>query len=146
MRRQRLKLGLFWFLLPGPRGFWDYALFALFTTGLLTLMFWLKASNGIAWADAALAFAAAVLGVLAIVLVRRGEKARWIAQPTWHAYALMVLGACGLLFGAMFADAYLLHRSDITSRRLWHDVLVAVGIVALMLWSSRRRFLASTPD
>jgi hypothetical protein len=28
--------------LPKPRGFWDYALLALFMTGLLMLLFWGK--------------------------------------------------------------------------------------------------------
>ena len=84
---------------PKPRGFWDYALFASVMTGALLSLFWLEGSDGVGWADAALAFTAAVLCVLAIVLVRRGEKATWIAQPTRYTYLLGVLGASGLVFG-----------------------------------------------
>jgi hypothetical protein len=43
--------------LPKPRGFWDYALSALVMTGVLVLLFWLEASDGISWTDAALDFA-----------------------------------------------------------------------------------------
>jgi hypothetical protein len=125
--------------LPKPRGSWDYALFALLMTGALFFMFWLETSDGIGWADAALAFAAAVLCVLAVVLARRREKATWIAQPSRYAYLLSILGAFGLMFGAMYADAYLLHRSDITSSRLRHDILLAAVSTAVMLWSLRRR-------
>jgi len=132
--------------LPKPRGFWDYALFALAMTGALLFLFWLEASDGVRWGDATLAFAAAVLGVLAIVLSRRGEKAKWVAHPTRFAYLLAVLGAFGLMFGTIYADAYLLHRRDITSSRIRHDMLLAVGLIALMLWYSRRHLPASTPD
>jgi hypothetical protein len=125
--------------LPKPRGFWDYAIFALMMTGALVFLFWLEASDGIGWADAVLACAAAVLLVFAIILARRGEKARWIAQPTWHAYVLAPLGAFALMFGAIYADGYLLHRTDITSNRLWHDMVLAIGLTAGTLWSSRRR-------
>lgn len=124
---------------PKPRGFWDYALFALVMAGALLSLFWLEGSDGVGWADAALAFIAAVLCVLAIVLVRRGEKATWIAQPTRYAYLLGVLGASGLVFGTMYADAYLLHRSDITSSRLGHDLVFSVGLTAVMLWYFRKR-------
>jgi drug/metabolite transporter (DMT)-like permease len=125
--------------LPKPRGFWDYALFALVMTGALLFLFWLKASDRVGWADAALAFTAAVLCVLAIVLVRRREKATWMAQPTRFAYLLAVLGAFGLMFGTIYADAYLLHHRDITSSRLRHDMVFSVGLTAVMLWSLRRR-------
>jgi uncharacterized membrane protein len=125
--------------LPKPRGFWDYALFVLVMTGALLFLFWLDANDGVGSADAVLAFAAAVLCVLAIVLVRRGEKATWIAQPTLYAYLLAVLGAFGLMFGTIYADAYLLHRRDITSSRLRHDMVFSVGLTAVMLWSLRRR-------
>jgi len=128
--------------LPKPRGFWDYALFALVMTGVLLFLFWLEASDGVRWADATLAFTAAVLCVLAIVLSRRGEKAKWIAQPTRYAHLLMVLGALGLMFGAIYADAYLFHRRDITSSRLRHDMVLAPALTALMLWSLRRRLPA----
>src|SRR5215831_601747 len=42
-------------------------------------------------------------------------------------------------FGAIYADAYLLHRWDITSSRLRHDVVLASGLSAVMLWFLRRR-------
>ena len=129
--------------LPKPRGFWDYALSALAMTGGLLFMFWSSASDGLRWADATLAFAAAVLGVLSIVFSRRGEKAKWITQPTWSAYVLIVLGVVGYTFGAVYADAYLLHRRDITSSRLRHDIAPAVIFTVVMLWSLRRRLPAS---
>ena len=121
--------------IPKPRGFWDYALFALAMTGLLMFLFWSEASDRVGWADAALAFVAAVLLVFAIILARRAEKAAWIAQPTLYAYLLTVLGAVGFMFGAVYADAYLLHRRDITPSRFWHDVAFGVLFTALTLWS-----------
>ena len=124
--------------LPKPRPFWEYALFALIMTGLLMFLFWLEASDAVGWADTALAFATAVLCVFAIVLARRGEKATWIAQPTRSAYLLAVLGAFGMMFGAIYADAYLLHRRDITSSRFHHDAVFGVLWTAVTLWSSRR--------
>lgn len=130
--------------LPKPRGFWDYALFALLMTGLLMFSFWLEASDAVGWADTALAFATAVLCVFAIVLART-EKATWIAQPTRSAYLLAVLGAFGIVFGAIYADAYLLHRRDITSGRFHHDAVWGVLLTAVTLWSSRRRPPVSTP-
>jgi hypothetical protein len=111
--------------LPKLRGFWDYALFALIMTGMLAFLFWLEASDGVGWPDRALACMAAVLFVFATVLARRGEKARWIAQPTWHAYILVCLGTFALMFSAIYADAYLLHRRDLTSNRLRHDIVPA---------------------
>jgi drug/metabolite transporter (DMT)-like permease len=127
--------------LPKPRGFWDYAIFALVMTGLLLFVFWIGASDGVRWADAMLAFAAAVLFVLAIIVVRRGEKANWIKQPRWYVQMLGVLGTFGLVFGAVYADAYLLHGRAITSSRLRHDVVLAVVLTAVTLWSLRRRSL-----
>jgi hypothetical protein len=129
--------------LPKPRGFWDYTLFALVMTGLLLFLFWLEAGDRIGWTDAALACAAAVLLVFAIILARRGEKARWIAQPNWHVYVLAPLGAVALALGAIYADSYLLHRSDITSKRLWHDMGLAIVMTAVLargLWSSRKQY------
>jgi hypothetical protein len=128
--------------LPKPRGFWDYALFALTMTGVLVFLFWLDTGDRIGWADAALGCAAAVLLVFAIIAARRGEKARWIAEPTWHVYVLAPLGAFALMFGAMYADSYLLHRGDITSNRPWHDMglaIVMTAVIARALWSSRKR-------
>jgi hypothetical protein len=66
--------------LPKPRGFWDYALFALVVTGLL-MFFWLGATDAVGWTDAALALAAAVFFVPAVPLLRRAERAAWIARP-----------------------------------------------------------------
>ncbi len=125
--------------LPKPRSFWDYALFALMMTGALMLSFWFEASDRVGWADAALALAAAVLFVSATILARRGEKAKWIAEPTWYAHLVIVLGVYFLAFGAIYADAYLLHRRDISFRRLRDDIVLAVGLAAVMFWSLRRR-------
>ena len=111
-------------------------------TGVLMFLFWLEASDTIGWTDAALTFATAVLFVFAIILARRGEKAKWIAQPTRHAYLLAVLGTFVLMFGAIYADAYLLHRRDLTFNRLRHDMVPAVLGPAAFLWSSRRRLRA----
>lgn len=131
--------------LPKPRGFWDYALFALVMTGALMSLFWSEASDGVGWADAALAFAGAVLFVFATVLARRVEKATWIARPTWHVYVLGTLGAFVLIFGVVYADTYILHRRDITSNRLWHDMELAIVLTAVTAWLSRRRYLARRP-
>jgi len=124
---------------PKPRGFRDYALFALVLTGVVLFLFWMEASDGVGWADAALAFTAAVLCVLAIVLARRGEKAKWLARPTRSAYLAAALGAFGLMFGATYADGYLLHHRGITSGQLRHDIVLALLLSAGMLWSFRRR-------
>ena len=125
--------------LPKPRGFWDYALFAMMMTGGLVFLFWLEARERIGWADAAFAFASAVLFVFATILARRGEKATWIARPTWHAHLLVYVGAFVLMFGTIYMDGYILHRREITSNRLWHDVLLAIVVTAGTLWSSRRQ-------
>lgn len=127
---------------PKPRGFWDYALFASIMTGILSLLFWMEASNGTGWADAALACATAVLFVFATILARRGERARWIAHPTWLAYLLVYLGAFALIFGSIYADAYLFHRGDLTSKRLGSDISLFVVLAAAFIWSSRRRIRA----
>jgi hypothetical protein len=124
---------------PKPRGFWDYALFALAMTGLLVFLFWLEATDGIGLADAALALAVAALFVLGVIIARRGEKATWIARPTWPVYLLVALGAFLLIFGAIYADSYLLHRTDITFKRLRRDTIVAITVIGAMLWSSLRR-------
>ena len=131
--------------LPKPRGFWDYALFALPMTGMLMLLFWLEASDAISWTDAALASAVAVLFVFTTILARRGERAKWITQPTLHAHALVLLGTLVLIFGAMYADAYLFHRRDITPNRLRHDIEFSILFTVGMLWSSRRRLRAKRP-
>jgi drug/metabolite transporter (DMT)-like permease len=125
--------------LPKPRGFWDYTLFALIVTGVLVFLFWVDASDGIGWADAVLALAAAVLFSLAVIVARRQEKARWIAHPTWPVHLAATLGAFILLIGTMYADAYLLHRRHITSERLRRDMLIAIVVTVTTLWTSRRR-------
>ena len=132
--------------LPKPRSFWDYALFALIMAGVLMFLFWWEASDRVGWTDAAFAFAAAVLLVCTVVLVRRGEKATWIAQPTWFAYLLVSLGASGWLLAASFADACLLHRRDITSSRLGNDVVRVALFTPLTLWTLLRRRPVSAPD
>jgi len=124
---------------PKPRGFWDYALFALAMTGALMFLFWLEASDRIGWADAALAVSAAALFVFGTILARRAEKAKWIAKPTLYAHLLVVLGTLSLMFGAIYADAYLFHRRDITSSRLCNDMVLAVVLTPGLLWSFRRR-------
>src|SRR5579864_700317 len=89
--------------LPKARGFWDYALCALVMTGLLSLLFWLEASDRVRWGDAAVAFVSAVLSVFGIILARRGEKATWIKQPTWRVYLIAGPGAFAMIFGAIYA-------------------------------------------
>ena len=126
--------------LPKPRGFWDYALFALIMTGLLVFLFWLDARDGLRWADAVLAFATAVLFVVAVIVARRREKAKWIAKPTWHVPLVANLGTFVLLFGAMYADSYFFHREDIPSSRLRHDIVLAIVLSASMTWTSRIRW------
>lgn len=128
---------------PKPRGFWDYALFASIMTPVLWLLFWLEASDRVGWPDAGLACGTAVLFVFATILARRGEKATWIAHPTWQAYVLVSIGTLALMFGAIYADAYLLHRRDITPNRIWHDITFALILTAGFLWSFRRRFRAN---
>jgi H+/Cl- antiporter ClcA len=124
--------------LPKLRGFWDYALFALGLSCPLVFLFWVDATNGLGWADVVLALGVTVLFVLAVILARRREKARWIAQPTWHVHLVATLGAFALLFGAMYADAYFFHRGDITSNRLRRDLLLAILLTATTVWMSRR--------
>ena len=123
---------------PKPRSFWDYALFALLMTGALMLLFWTEESYRVGWADVAFAFATAVFLVFGIILARRGEKATWIARPAWHQYLLASLGAFVIMFGAIYADAYLLHRRDITYTRLRHDMVSALVLTAGTVWSLRR--------
>jgi hypothetical protein len=131
--------------LPKPRGFWDYALSALVMSGLLMLLFWVEASDAVGWTDAALAFAAAVLGVSVVILARRAERATWMAQPTWYVNLIAVLGACGFMFGPMYIDAYLFHRNDITSSRFRHDIVFAVVIAGVVLWNLLRQPRARRP-
>jgi threonine/homoserine efflux transporter RhtA len=125
---------------PKPRGFWDYALFALALTGALFFLFWMEARDKVSWPDAALAFGAAVLCVLAIILARRNEKARWIAHPTWHFYPLASLGACGLLFGTIYADAYLLHPSEINSSWIRLNTSIVIAMMVVMSLSFLRQY------
>jgi len=121
-----------------PRGFWDYAVFALGMTALLAFLFWMEASARIGWADAALASSAAVLFVFLTVLFRRGEKAKWITRPTWPVYLLASIGIGVVLFGALYADAYLLHHAEITSKRLGNDAVFGLVMSAGIVWSFLR--------
>jgi hypothetical protein len=126
--------------LPKPRGFWDYALFSLIMTTILMFLFWLEASDAVGWTDGAVASAVAILSVFAIIGARRGENAKWVAEPTWQAYVLAAFGAFVLIFGAVYADAYFLHSRDLTFSRFRHDMVLAVVLLAVFLWSWRRRF------
>lgn len=99
-------------------------------------LFWLDASDRVGWADAVLAAAAAVLFVFANILVRRAERATWIARPPWYVNLLALFGAVALMFGAMYTDAFLFHRKDISSSRIQHDIVFAAVFTALMQWSS----------
>ncbi len=124
-------------LFPKPRGFWDYSIFALAMSGFLLLWFWGDAHDRLRWADGLLAATGAVLFVLGVILVRRGEKAKWIAHPTWRVYLGWTVGVSVWLFGTVYADAYLLHRESISSNRLWHDV-AAVAFSAAITFSVLR--------
>ena len=133
--------------LPKPRGFWDAALLALVMAGVLFFLFWLDASDGVGWTDASFAFATALVGVLGVVLVRKGERAIWIAQPTRSTHSIAVLGALGFIYGAIYADAYLFHRRDITFSRLRHDIVFCAVWTAVILWSSPlKKTPVSTPE
>ncbi len=83
--------------------------------------------------------AAATLAVSAIVLGRRGEKSKWIAQQPWPALAIVSFGKFVWMFGAIYADAYLFHRRDLTSNRRQHDLVLAIVVPCAVLWSLRRR-------
>jgi hypothetical protein len=121
--------------LPKPRGFWDYALFALVLTGALVGLFRLEASDRIGWADAGLALAAAVFCVLAIILSRRNENASWIVRPTWQADLLATFRPFLLMFGAIYADAYVLHHVNITPGRLRREMLLGI-VTAIAIFLS----------
>ena len=58
---------------------------------------------------------------------------------------LVSVGAFALIFGATYADAYLLHRGDITPNRIWHDIAFAIVLTVGFLWSFRGRFRANRP-
>jgi len=107
----------------------------LLVFGVLMFLFWLDASDGIGWADAAVALAAAALLVFAIILARRGEKATWMARPRWYAYSLAALGTFVLIFGTTYADSYLLHRTSVSSKQLRDDTGLAIVFTAVTLWS-----------
>jgi uncharacterized membrane protein YoaK (UPF0700 family) len=125
--------------LPKPRGFGDHGLFALTITGLLLFLFWSEAGDGLSWTDAVLAFVAAVLCVLGIVLARRGERAKWIARPTLIVYLFSALGVVAWVFGATYLDARILHRTHSTASQLVHDVVPATILTAAIIWYLRRR-------
>jgi hypothetical protein len=128
--------------LPKPRGFWDYSLFALTLTGPFVLLFWLQERGGFGWADVALALAASALMVSAAIFARRGERAAWIARPTWQARLLAVVGAVFLIFWTVFADTYFLHRRDLTASRfrVWIVVFIA-WLTAQLLWLAAQPLL-----
>jgi hypothetical protein len=124
-----------------PRGFWDYGLFALVMTGLLLLLFWVDAIDRLRWNDVLFAATGAALLVLSIIIMRRGEKAKWIAHPTWRVHLAVTLGLISLLFGTVYADAYLLHHGENHhfTDRLQRDVIPMAVAIATTLWVSRRR-------
>jgi len=124
---------------PKPRGFWDYALFGVVMTGGLLLLFWVDTTDRLSWPDVPLAATGAVLLVLAIIIMRRGEKAKWIGRPTWRVQLLVTLGVLFLLFGIVYADAYLLHPRKITSDRLQDALTAIVVAIATTSWASSRR-------
>jgi hypothetical protein len=125
--------------LPKPRGFWDYGLFALAMTGGLSLIFWLHATAGVGLGDVVIAFAASLLFVFGVIVARRKEKAKWIARPTWRVSVFATLGAYVMMFGAVYADTYFLHRADITPKRLRRDAIVALTVLGGMFWGFLRR-------
>ena len=121
-------------MIPNPqqRRFWHHMRFALVVTGLLLCVFWVEASDRVGWGDAALAFGGALLLVLAIILVgRQRDKAVWVDQPTWGTKVLFGLAGILLGLGLLYADAYLLHRRDLTATRFSHDILL--GAIALLV-------------
>ena len=125
--------------LPSPRGFWDYALFALILAGLLMGLFWLEIGGGIGLADAGLALVTSMLGVFIVILARQSEKAKWVSRPTRRVHLLAAVGTCLFIFGALFADAYILHRREI-SARMFRDDLVPFGVaVTAVLLPTRKR-------
>ena len=127
--------------LPKPRGFWDYGLFALIFAGLLVLVFWAEGrSRGIGLADVALALAAAGLCVFAIILLRRNENAAWIAQPTWRARLLLLLGVWFFVVAVISVDAYLLHHTAVTGGQIV-PVLIAAAAVFVPLRRRKSRQL-----
>jgi hypothetical protein len=113
--------------LPKPRGFWDYALFALVMTGLL-MFFWPGASDAVGWTDAALALATAVLFVSAVVLSRRAERAAWTARPPDPTKVIP--------FGRGGAGLYTGHPVGLV-------VVVGVLLVGMLALPEARWFLAS---
>lgn len=126
--------------LPKPRGLWDYVLGAVLMSGLFLLLFWIDATRGIGSADAALAVAAGILFAGFVILTRRDEKAAWLRRTTIVEYALGCFAAFSFIFGFTYTDAYFLQHEKITRSRLWHDLLFAVLLSALLGWNSRERF------
>jgi len=124
--------------LPKPRGFWDYALFVLILTSFFVLLFWLEVRSGIGWADVLLGFGAAALCAAMIVLARQNEKATWILRPTWRAALLVSFGTFVMIFGAVWADLYILHRTDMTASNFRHDVVLALLLPLAITFSIKR--------
>lgn len=124
---------------PKPRGFWDYALFALFVTGLLLLVFWSSSTYHIDWFDAAFALVIAIFLALGIVFGRRREKAEWIKHPSWRTSFIACFATCAFLLAAEYAHAYFLHRTTIATGQLRHDLIFIVVLSAALPWWLRRR-------
>ena len=120
-----------------PRGFWDYGLFAIFLAGLLTLLFWVEVGR-YGWPDAVFAFLAALFFVFAIILVRRNETAAWIRQPSSPLGLWVSLGMAPFVFGAIYLDAFLLHRNQMPAGRFRINVVVWLVLVFSMLLQFRR--------
>lgn len=120
-----------------PRGFWDYAIFAVLLWVFLLGLFWSEASDAIGWGDALLALIAAPLGVFLIILARGAEKAAWIARPTLFTYVCAALGANAYILGTLYVDAFVFHQKDINFNRFAHLAAVAFVGAAFVLWKLR---------
>jgi len=129
---------------PKPRGFWDYAIFVLFMTGLLLLVFWTSSAYRIVWTDAAFAFVVATLVTLCIVAARRNEKAKWIKRATWRTAFIVCITLSVLFYAADYAHGYLLHHTTITAYQLRHDLISSLLLSAWMSWWWHRRSRASS--
>jgi hypothetical protein len=129
---------------PKPGSFWDYALPALFIAGMLLLLFWVRTSHGLRWGDAALALTASALvfGGIAALAPRHGKPRKPRRGGFWAGLVLFV-AALGSMFGLLFADTYLFHPEDMSTRLLVNDgeiMAVVAGVAAWrFFWSKHRR-------
>ena len=128
---------------PKPRGFWDYALFALLMTGLLLLV-WSFSTYRIVWTDAAFAFVVATLLAACIVAVRRNEKAKWIKRATWRTVLIVYITLSVLFYATDYARGYLLHHTTITAYQLRHDLISSLLLSAWITWWWHRRSRAGS--